>query len=199
MFGELQLCAHGEVSLQQPRDRTAGFGSDSGPDEIALLRPGRLGQNVKLNARDGPPHRQLFHRNRDGGSDALRGTPGAGEFIRERRGKAGRMGGGDEFIGVSSLSFLIAGHEVLALRKGTAPRGDHAFSALEITNPSGRGVWFHRDRFRDEKGPDAPENKWPPSRLRTLAHRTTVTGVFIRSQPSRFRRDCANTLFLGFE
>jgi hypothetical protein len=69
------------------------------------------------------------------------------------------MGGGDQFIGVGSLAFPIAGPKVLALRKGIAPRGYNAFSAPEIADPSGRGIWSHMGRSQDEKGPGAPEHK----------------------------------------
>ena len=101
----------------------------------------------------------------------------------------------------------IAGSEVLALRKGTAPGGYQPFSAPDTAEPSGRGVWFHTDRFRDAKGPGTPEDKSPASRsnpreplTRALPpHRTAVSDVFIRLQPSRSRRYCANTLFLGSE
>ena len=120
-----------------------GFGPDGSPDKIALFGAGRLRHNVKLNARDGPASRQWFHRDRDGGFDAMRGKPRAGELIRERHREACRMGGGHEFIGVGSLSFFVIGPEVLALRKGTAPRGYHAFSAPDTAEPSSRGVWFH--------------------------------------------------------
>jgi hypothetical protein len=183
------------------------FGANSGLDEIALLRSWHLGQNVKLNAGDGPPGWQLFHRDSGAGIYAMHGKPRVGELIRERHGEACRMGGGDQFIGVGSLSFPIAGPEVLALRKNTAPRGYHTFSAPEIADPGCRGVWFHEDRFQDEKGPGTPEDKSSASRsnsraLLTRAHpscRTAVSGVFIRLQPSRLRRCCANTLFLGSE
>jgi hypothetical protein len=88
------------------------------------------------------------------------------------------------------------------LRKGTAPGGYHAFSAPEIADPSGRGIWFHGDCFQDEKEPGTPEYEGPASRSQSRApspRRTAISRVFIRLQPSRFRRGCANTLFLGFE
>jgi hypothetical protein len=184
-----------------------GFGANSGLNEIALLGPGDLGQNVKLNAGDGPPGRQCFYRDRDGCNDATRGKPRAYELIRKRHAEACRMGGGDQFIGVGSLFFLIAGPEVLALRKGTAPRGYHAFSAPEIADPSGRGVWFHVDRFKMKKDRTLQKIKVGASRSNSRvartrgppSRRTAVSGVFIWLQPSRFRRCCANTLFLGSE
>jgi hypothetical protein len=158
-----------------------------------------------VNARGGSTARKWFQSDRDGGDNALRGKPGAGEFIRKRYAKARRMGGGDQFIGVGALSFPLAGTEVLALRQGTASRGDHAFTAPEIADPSGRGVWFHTDRFEAESGPGAPENKDPASRsnsreplTRVRPLRRTLVGVeFVQLQPSRLRRDYANTLFLG--
>ena len=116
------------------------------------------------------------------------------------------MGRGDQFIGVGSLAFTIAGSEVLALRKGTAPRGYCALSAPEIADPSGRGVWFHSGRFPDEKVPGTPEDEGSASRSNSRVarthgpplRRTAVSNIFIRLQPSRLRRHYANTLFLGF-
>lgn len=182
-----------------------GFGVNSGLNEIALLRLGRLGHNVKLYARDGPTGREWFHDDHAGGNNAMRRKSSADKFIGERHRETCRMGGGDQFIGVGSLSFPIAGPEVLTLRKGTAPGGYHAFSALEIADPRGRGVWFHGDRFQDEKGLDKPENKSPASRSNSGAlltralppRRTAVGGHIIRLQSSRFSQNCANTLFLG--
>ena len=83
IFGVFQLCAHGDVRFQEPRDHTVGFGADSGPDEIALLGPRHLSQNVKLNACDGPADRQPFHSDSGASTYAMRTKPRAGEFIRE--------------------------------------------------------------------------------------------------------------------
>jgi hypothetical protein len=130
----------------------------------------------------------FFYRDRDGRNDAKRRKPVAYELIRERHGKARRMGGSDQFVGVGSLLSFIAGLEVLTLRKRTVSHAYNAFSVHEIADPSGRGVSFHEDRFQDEKGSNAPEDKGPDlssnSRIaRTRgpsSPRSAVSGVFIR-------------------
>ena len=67
IFGVIQLCAHGDIRLQQSGDGTVGFGADCSLNEIALLCPRRFSENVKLNACDGPTLRQLFHCENGGG------------------------------------------------------------------------------------------------------------------------------------
>lgn len=134
---------------------TIGFCPDRYLNEVALPHSGRIGQNVKLNGCDGPAHWLLFHRDSGGCIYAMRAKPCVGKLVGERHGEAGRMGGGDQFVGVDILSFPIVDPKVLVLREGTAPRGDHAFSAPETGDPSGRSVWFHVDRSQDENGPDA--------------------------------------------
>jgi hypothetical protein len=153
-----------ESFLSIPRDRTAGFGADRGPDKIALLCSWRLGQNVKLNARDGPTHRQLFHRDRDGGNDAIvawtprRRVPSREPWRNILHGRRRSVHRG----WCPSLSHRRS--RSIGFAKGTAPRGCHAFSARDTADPSGRGVSFHGNHFQDEKGLGTPANKGPAAR-----------------------------------
>jgi hypothetical protein len=49
----------------------------------------------------------LFHRDSGGRIYAMRAKPCASQLIRERHGEAGRIGGGDQFVGIRGRSSCI--------------------------------------------------------------------------------------------
>src|SRR5215472_1601570 len=131
-----QLRVHGDLGVEDLRNRTALLCVLGCLGEFGFVTAGNLGLDLQMHSRDGKSGFELFERHRRRGVDGLRGHPSVAELRGESHSEASGVRGGNEFFRVRSRLRLKPGRKRIgSVLQHSAGCGEGSLTVLEAAAP----------------------------------------------------------------